>query len=107
MSGVVTPPPRPPRPYLPTHNRKDGAKSADLPSPGELSVSSKMKAKFQWCSYQQIRQVSLNDRIHLVVVVIVHYVLNVQSGSRELDPSPPLVERTSLQRDQLHLSVNW
>lgn len=27
MSGVVTPPPRPPRPYLPAQNRKDGSKS--------------------------------------------------------------------------------
>lgn len=27
MSGVVTPPARPPRPYLPAQNRKDGSKS--------------------------------------------------------------------------------
>lgn len=122
MSGVVTPPPRPPRPYLPAQNRKDGSKSTakredranEEPSPGHgrstgnKLVGCKVKQQFSACYwYLQILQVPLNGPIHSAVVVTFHHVLSVQSGRREQDLKPPLVERVCLQRDQFHLPQNW
>lgn len=76
MSGVVTPPPRPPRPYLPAQDRKDGSKSAAKmedrvnkePSPGhgrstgKQLVGYKIKARVQCLPFTSADTASVPQR---------------------------------------------